>query len=143
MPANGALGGTDGVLNRVEVRGEPVGDVAFSGPGAGGDATSSAVIGDLLAIARHGGSTWAGLAPAEEIAGRGQSRRPLAAARPWFAFLPGIAPEGLELGEAAAFEEIHGGTAVRTGPLTLERVRAAIAPHLPDGVDVTLYPVTD
>jgi hypothetical protein len=67
----------------------------------------------------------------------------MSAARPWFAFLPGVAPEGVELGEAAAIEEIPGGTAVRTGPLPLQRVRAAIAPHLPDGVDVTLYPVTD
>ena len=49
----------------------------------------------------------------------------------------------MELGETAAIEEIDGGTAVRTGPLSLERIRAAIAPLLPDGVDVTLYPVTD
>ena len=100
-------------------------------------------MGDLLAIARHGGSTWAGLAPAAETSVAANLVDPLAAARPWFAFLPGIAPEVLELGQAAAFGEVHGGTAVRTGPLTLERVRAAIGPHLPDGVDVTLYPVTD
>ena len=143
VPENGALGGTDGVLNRVEVLADPVGNVAFSGPGAGGDPTSSAVLGDLLAIARHGGSTWAGLPPADETPVVANVADPFAAARPWFAFLPGIAPEGVELGETAAVEEIEGGTAVRTGPLPLERVRAAIAPHLPDGVDVTLYPVTD
>ncbi len=101
------------------------------------------MIGDLLAIARHGGSTWAGLAPAAGIAATASLVDPFAVPRPWFAFLPGIAPEGVELGETAAIAEIHGGTAVRTGPLPLERVRAAIAPHLPDGVDVTLYPVTD
>ncbi len=55
------LGRTDGVLNRIEVDGVPIGRVAFSGPGAGGAATSSAVLGDLVAIARQGGSTWAGL----------------------------------------------------------------------------------
>jgi len=143
VPANGALGGTDGVLNRVEVRGEPIGDVSFSGPGAGGDATSSAVIGDLLAIARGGGSTWAGLAPAAETPVAANAADPFALPRPWFAFLPGIAPESVELGETAAVEEIEGGTAVRTGPLPLERVRAAIAPLLPEGVDVALYPVTD
>lgn len=55
------LGRTDGVLNRIEVDGTPIGSVAFSGPGAGGAATSSAVLADLLAIARQGGSTWAGL----------------------------------------------------------------------------------
>jgi len=143
VPENGALGGTDGVLNRVEILADPVGNVAFSGPGAGGDPTSSAILGDLLAIARHGGSTWAGLAPADETPVVANAADPFAIARPWFAFLPGIAPEGVELGETAAMEEIEGGTVVRTGPLPLERVRAAIAPHLPDGVDVTLYPVTD
>ncbi len=142
VPENGALGGTDGVLNRVEIRADPVGHVAFSGPGAGGDPTSSAVLGDLLAIARRGGSTWAGLAPAGEKALRADAADPFAAARPWFAFLPGLVPEGVALGETAAIEEIDGGTVVRTGPLSLARMRAAVAAHLPD-VDVALYPVTD
>ena len=61
LPAASALGSTDGVLNRIEIDAEPVGTVAFSGPGAGGPATSSAVLGDLIAIARGHGSTWAGL----------------------------------------------------------------------------------
>jgi homoserine dehydrogenase len=143
VPRNGALGGTDGVLNRIEILADPVGDVAFSGPGAGGDATSSAVVGDLLAIARHGSSTWAGLPPAGDAPVVGNRADPFAAPRPWFAFLPAVAPEGVELGETAAIEEMDGGTVVRTGPLALEQVRAAIAPLLPDGVDVTLYPVTD
>jgi homoserine dehydrogenase len=60
------LGRTDGVLNRIEVDATPVGRVAFSGPGAGGPATSSAVLGDLLAVAREAGSTWAGLEPARD-----------------------------------------------------------------------------
>jgi homoserine dehydrogenase len=64
VPADSALGRTAGVLNRIEIVAEPVGSVAFSGPGAGGAATSSAVLGDLVAIARGLGSTWAGLAPA-------------------------------------------------------------------------------
>jgi homoserine dehydrogenase len=55
------LGSTDGVTNVVEVTGWPVGRVVFQGPGAGGDATSSAVLGDLLALARGEGSTWAAL----------------------------------------------------------------------------------
>ncbi len=143
VPESGALGGTDGVLNLVEVRAEPVGNVAFSGPGAGGDPTSSAVLGDLLAIARHGGSTWAGLTPASETPARANEKDPFSVDRPWFAFLPGVARDEVALGATAAVEEIDGGTVVRTGPLPLERVRAAIAPHLPEGVDVTLYPVTD
>ena len=53
--ATSSLGSTDGVLNLVEVVGDPVGRVSFRGPGAGGPATSSAVLGDLLAIARGAG----------------------------------------------------------------------------------------
>jgi homoserine dehydrogenase len=64
LPQDSALGRTDGVLNRIEIDAEPVGTVAFSGPGAGGPATSSAVLGDLVAIGRGLGSTWAGLPPA-------------------------------------------------------------------------------
>jgi homoserine dehydrogenase len=64
VPAASALGQTSGVLNRIEVDAVPVGSVAFSGPGAGGAATSSAVLGDLLAIAAGAGSTWASLPPA-------------------------------------------------------------------------------
>jgi homoserine dehydrogenase len=64
VAADSPFGRTAGVLNRIEIDAEPVGTVAFSGPGAGGPATSSAVLGDLVAIARGAGSTWAGLAPA-------------------------------------------------------------------------------
>ena len=64
VPADSPLGRTGGVLNRIEIEAEPVGTVAFSGPGAGGPATSSAVLGDLVAVARGLGSTWAGLPPA-------------------------------------------------------------------------------
>ena len=64
VPTDSPLGRTSGVLNRIEIDGEPVGTVAFSGLGAGGPATSSAVLGDLIAIARELGSTWAGLPPA-------------------------------------------------------------------------------
>jgi len=60
LPLDSALGRTSGVRNRIEVDATPVGRVGFDGPGAGGAATSSAVLGDLLAIARHAGSTWSG-----------------------------------------------------------------------------------
>jgi homoserine dehydrogenase len=62
------LGSTDGVTNVVEVTGWPVGRVVFQGPGAGGDATSSAVLADLLAIARGPGSTWGTLREATRAA---------------------------------------------------------------------------
>jgi homoserine dehydrogenase len=60
VPAGSPFGRCDGVLNRVEIDGVPVGRVAFEGPGAGGPATASAVLGDLVALARGLGSTWAG-----------------------------------------------------------------------------------
>lgn len=63
------LGRTAGVTNLIEIDAEPVGTVAFGGPGAGGAATSSAVLGDLLAIARGAGSTWAGLPFAGRLVG--------------------------------------------------------------------------
>ena len=76
--AGSSLGSTDGILNLVEVVGDPVGRVAFRGPGAGGPATSSAVLGDLLAIAMGRGSTWQWLPPAtgvtpvaDDLAGEG------------------------------------------------------------------------
>lgn len=58
------LGRTSGVRNRIEIDATPVGRVGFDGPGAGGAATSSAVLGDLVAVAREAGSTWAARRPA-------------------------------------------------------------------------------
>jgi homoserine dehydrogenase len=65
VPADGAFGRTSGVTNRIEIDAEPLGTVGLSGPGAGGAATSSAVLGDLIAVARGRGSIWAALPPAE------------------------------------------------------------------------------
>jgi homoserine dehydrogenase len=78
VPSSSALGRTSGALNRIEIDAEPVGTVAFAGPGAGGAATSSAILGDLLAIARDAGSTWAGLPPASAPAALGSSTQTLA-----------------------------------------------------------------
>ncbi len=146
VPANGALGGTDGVLNRVEVRGEPIGNVAFSGPGAGGDATSSAVLGDLLAIARHGGSTWAGLAPAGDGAAMrsptGLSIRSPSRAR-GSPSCPGSRQRSWSWARPRPSRRSRAAPPSGRGPSPSRGSAAALAPHLPDGVDVTLYPVTD
>lgn len=79
VPGRSTIGATDGVMNVVEVRGQPLGRVAIRGPGAGGDATSSAVLGDILALARGEGSTWAALPEAQAAAtvddGRSQPAR--------------------------------------------------------------------
>jgi len=42
----------DGVMNAVSVVGDRVGETMFYGPGAGGDATASAVIADIIEIVR-------------------------------------------------------------------------------------------
>ena len=82
LPLGSALGRTAGVRNRIEVDAVPVGRVGFDGPGAGGAATSSAVLGDLIAIARGAGSTWAARRPAARAIGEPVARpdRPVLAA---------------------------------------------------------------
>lgn len=70
VPAGSPFGRCDGVLNRIEVDGVPVGTVAFEGPGAGGPAAGAAVLADIVALARGLGSTWAGSAPAVAISSR-------------------------------------------------------------------------
>ncbi len=49
------LAPVSGVLNAVEVLGSSVGAVLFSGPGAGGPATASAVLADVIDIVRNPG----------------------------------------------------------------------------------------
>ncbi len=51
------LSHVDGVYNAVEVLGEPIGSVMFYGPGAGGGATASAMVGDLVQVMRSGRAT--------------------------------------------------------------------------------------
>ena len=84
VPADSPFGWTDGVENRVEIEAAPLGTVRLSGPGAGGAATSSAVLGDLLAIARGGTSTWAGLPVIDGPSVAAVA--PLEGARHWYAF---------------------------------------------------------
>lgn len=47
----------DGVMNGVSVVGDKVGETLYYGPGAGGDATASAVISDIIEIVRAGQSS--------------------------------------------------------------------------------------
>ncbi len=53
VPNNNRLAKTDGVFNAIEIEGDLVGPVLFHGQGAGPYATSSAVIGDVLDIAKE------------------------------------------------------------------------------------------
>ncbi len=47
----------DGVMNGISVVGDKVGETLYYGPGAGGDATASAVISDIIEIVRAGQSS--------------------------------------------------------------------------------------
>ena len=52
VPKTSAIGRVDGVLNAVAVDADFVGKLMLVGPGAGGDATASSVVGDIADIAR-------------------------------------------------------------------------------------------
>lgn len=120
VPLDDPLGRTDGVTNRIEVRADPLGSVAFGGPGAGGGATASAVLRDLLAVARGEGSTWAGLPAAFDGHGLRLAGPPLSATdRGWFAV---VSPDA---GDRLGHDGAHGGPHVRTA-----RSGGGIAIHL-------------
>jgi homoserine dehydrogenase len=53
IPVNYPLADVDGVFNAVRLHGDFVGPVMLYGRGAGQDATGSAVVGDIMAIARN------------------------------------------------------------------------------------------
>ena len=52
VPKSSAVARTDGVLNAVALDGDAVGEIVLVGPGAGGSATASSVIADIVDIAR-------------------------------------------------------------------------------------------
>lgn len=54
IPNSKMIAKVDGVMNGVSVIGDAVGESMYYGPGAGGDATASAVISDIIDIARDG-----------------------------------------------------------------------------------------
>lgn len=60
VPKDKMIAKTDGVTNAVSVVGDAVGETIFYGPGAGGPATASSVISDLVDIARDGKSPMLG-----------------------------------------------------------------------------------
>ena len=65
IAASQPLSPVSGVLNAVEALGSSVGAVLFSGPGAGGPATASAVLGDVIDIVRNPGRSQPVSWPAE------------------------------------------------------------------------------
>lgn len=53
LPSEHPLANVNDVFNAVFIQGDAVGDVMFYGRGAGSDPTGSAVVGDLVEVARH------------------------------------------------------------------------------------------
>jgi homoserine dehydrogenase len=53
IPASHPLASVRDAFNAVFIEGPRVGELMFYGPGAGGDATATAVVGDIVAVARH------------------------------------------------------------------------------------------
>jgi homoserine dehydrogenase len=143
VPAESPFGVTNGVRNRIEVRAEPVGTVGFDGPGAGGSATSSAVLGDILAIARGEGSTWAGLAPPTQLSalGAGLAAAGLDQPRTWFAYLPGVSANALPTSLSATAVDGPRGTAFLSRPIAVEELRRGLAAVLEPTRDAALYPL--
>ena len=144
VPAGGPFGLTGGVLNRVEIDADPLGSVGLSGPGAGGAATSSAVLGDLVAVARGLSSTWAGLPPASGSAAAALD--PTTQTRDWFAYLPGAVGDAPPAASSAADVRVvatAGGLAIRITGAALDEARAIVRPWLAAAADATLYPVGD
>ncbi len=131
-----------GVTNRVEVRAEKLGSVAFSGPGAGGPATSAAVIADLLAIARDGGSTWASLEPATDRAPAIAGPLEEAPDRGWFAFIPGTGKLTLA-DEGASSVRTEMGTAIHLRCGSLADMRRLLREAAPRVRNVTIYPADE
>lgn len=126
------LGATGGVTNLVEVVAEPVGRVSFRGPGAGGPATASAVLGDLLALGRGAGSTWGALPPAGWA---GTVTDDLDGERSWFLVPPDPDAAAAALGPLLL---ARADAAIVTRPSGLAELRARCAALPPD---LALYPV--
>ena len=73
VPNDSPLGKTTGVLNAVALTADYVGGINLEGPGAGGDATASAVIGDIIDLAR-GSRVYPLRIPADDLAPFVQAR---------------------------------------------------------------------
>jgi homoserine dehydrogenase len=80
VPETHLLARTDGALNAVAVKGDAVGQTVYVGRGAGGDPTASAVVADLVDIARRSGA--GPQSPVPALGFTAASLKPLRAATP-------------------------------------------------------------
>lgn len=136
VPHGSPLGRTGGVTNIIALDAEPLGSVSFRGPGAGGPASGSAVLGDLLAIANGEGSTWGALPPAPPASGpMGDG---MAGRRRWFLWTDQLGGD-LPVRVLNLVEE-RSGRALLTRPVSLDGLRRVLDDA---GVSSALYPVVE
>ena len=88
IPETEQLASVDGVLNAVRVQGDAVGEILLTGPGAGALPTASAVVADLIDIARSLATVGAQLSPGLGVPVDTLSARPIVPAEavvtPWY-----------------------------------------------------------
>lgn len=75
IPSNSPVAGVEGVYNAIQLVGDAVGDIVLYGQGAGSLPTGSAVVSDVIDIARNVLSSAAGRVPAASF--QQDQRRPL------------------------------------------------------------------
>ncbi|WP_336279362.1 homoserine dehydrogenase [Bartonella sp. CB175] len=107
VPTSSMIAQIHGVTNALSIKSDLLGELLFSGPGAGGAATASAVIGDLADIAK---------------------------ARPGFQYAPAFAIPALELTphKKARISNHAGGYFIRLNVYDRAGVFAAVAKHMAD-----------
>jgi homoserine dehydrogenase len=141
VPLTSVIGATDGVTNVIEVQGEPLGTVWFRGPGAGGPATASAVLADLLALARGSRSSWDGGAdPVGAPGARAEAADLTSAIRTWFLDAPEPSPAAII--EAFPFARHGSAGGYRLDDVRLAQVRDRL-PVLPLDPGTPIYPVLE
>ncbi len=133
VAASSPLGSTGGVTNLIDFDADPVGRVTMAGPGAGGPATSSAVLADLLVLGNSNASTWEQLPPASEVTVIDD----LGVERGWFVAIEGLGAGGLPgtIKEMALASTDEGFV---TPPMTLTTMAAKLGLF---GQPVSAYPI--
>ncbi|MEA2026689.1 MAG: hypothetical protein U9O18_08355, partial [Chloroflexota bacterium] len=110
-----------------------VGRVSVAGPGAGGPATSSAILADVLALAYGAGSTWGLLPPAGDI----DVGDDLAGEHGWLVIIEGLGMAGFP-GSVKELALVTTDEGFVSRPMTLAAMTAKLG--LLDRA-VTVYPV--
>lgn len=114
VPAGHLIANVDGVLNAVLVDGDAVGQTMYHGPGAGAEATASAVIADLVDVARG-------------VIAQSTQRVPYL----------GFEPEAIEELRVLPMEEVHSAFYLRIHALDRPGVLAKIASVLSEhGINI-------